>query len=133
MFFNTGSVKVGAVHKLGKKNGEMQSVMDWVKRRAGPKGHARKVPVVIAGDQPWSFCDAVGLAHVDSKDHPTVPVVTCGSRGEWGWDPQKKKHRGDILCSSARVATAEWTKPPCVGDQLLSSHAITSVGLVVGN
>lgn len=82
---------------------------------------------VVAGDQEWGFCERVSLAHVDNAKHNTYPA-SCTSLGH---------HRGDIICSNARVRNAERTIHPCTRpwgiDTQLSDHAVTYVTLSISS
>lgn len=104
---------LGSVHKVETHKAEMRAYI----------GAHR---AVVAGDQDWSYCTAVGLKHADSKSHGTYPA-SCTSTGT---------HRGDILCSNGAVHQAERTFVPCpqcpFGLSIRTSdHAYTAVTLRV--
>lgn len=104
------TIVVGSTHK-------------WGGDEAGVKAYIDDSQAVITGDQDWSFCDRVGLVHVDSRDHATWPA-SCETPGT---------ARGDIICSNMKVALSEATKLPCVvefGNKIqLSDPALTTVSL----
>jgi hypothetical protein len=104
------TIVVGSTHK-------------WIGGIARLKAYIGASRAFIAGDQDWGFCDRVGLAHVDNKNHATWPA-SCET---------PDKHRGDIICSYMKVAQADVTVLPCVtefGNIIhLSDHAITTVSL----
>ena len=104
------TIVVGSTHK-------------WRGNEAKVKAYIGDSQAVIAGDQDWSFCDRVGLVHVDNEDHFTWPT-SCETPGT---------ARGDIICSNMEVLKAEATTLPCVakfGNKIrFSDHAITTVSL----
>ena len=85
------TIVVGSTHK-------------WRGDEAEIKAYIGDSQAVIAGDQDWSFCDRVGLVHVDNEDHATWPAL-CETPGT---------ARGDIIYSNMKVTQAEATALPCV-------------------
>lgn len=88
------------------------------------KAYVGSSAAIIAGDQDWDFCSAIGLVHVDERDHHTYPA-SCSSTGN---------HRGDIICSNLDVVSKEKTFLPCPTctfgtRRRVSDHAPTFVTL----
>ena len=104
---------IGTFHKLMKKQ---HIIKDFVKT-------LKNSPIIFAGDQNWDFCTSVGLKHADEKSQYTWPA-TCLSNGKW---------KGDIICSSMKIADNEHVTKPCVQyeqkSKIISDHAILSLSL----